>query len=302
MANLNLYRIFLCVAEEKNLTKASNKMFVSQPAVSSSIKELEASLGCELFIRKNKGVELTPYGEKLYEKCRSAVEKLQDVEEYFDSLKQKSSGLVKIGVNTSNLNQLFFDSISELLKTHPKAEISISRFSESELYEKLEMGKLDYIAVDSEYSKDNLEIVTEFNIEYQIIGNRDYYEKYRKNPITIKRVAEEKLILANKAFTSRTNIDEFFRKNFISLSPKFELDGYGYVSNFVENGYGLSIVNPYYFQEAIDDNRLFIINKKFEFPKRKIILAKTKNNKPSNILTKFEQIIKTIVSNDKKPL
>ena len=80
MANLNLYKIFLCVAEEKNLTKASSKMYVSQPAISNSIKELEASLGCELFIRKNKGVELTPYGEKLYDKCRSAVEKLADVE------------------------------------------------------------------------------------------------------------------------------------------------------------------------------------------------------------------------------
>lgn len=297
MTNLNLYKIFLCVAEEKNLTKASNKLFVSQPAISNSIKELEASLACELFIRKNKGVELTPYGEKLYDKCRSAVEKLVDVEEYFEGLKQKSSGLIKIGVNTSNLNQLFFDSITELLKTYPRAEISISRYSETELYEKLEIGKLDYIAVDSEYSKDNLESVIEFNIEYQIIGDKNYYEKYKKSPLTIKKVAEEKLILANKAYTSRVNIDEFFRKNFITLSPKFELDGYGYVSDFVENGYGLSIVNPYYFQKAINENRLYVINKKFEFPKRKIILAKTKNAKQKDILVKFEQIINEIVEN-----
>ena len=162
------------------------------------------------------------------------------------------------------------------------------------------MGKLDYIAVDSEYSKDNLESVIEFNIEYQIIGDKSYFDKYKKSPLTIKKVAEEKLILANKAYTSRVNIDEFFRKNFISLSPKFELYGYNYVSNFVENGYGLSIVNPYYFQKAIDENRLYIINKKFDFPKRKIILAKAKNNKTSDILNTFEKIINNIVENDKK--
>lgn len=297
MANLNLYRIFLCVAEEKNLTRASSRLFVSQPAVSSAIKELEASLSCELFIRKNKGVELTPYGEKLYDKCRSAVEKLEDVEEYFESLKQKNSGLIKIGVNTSNLNQLFFDAISKLLIEYPKAEISISRYEEADLYSKLEMGKLDYIAVDSEYSKDNLEIVTEFNIEYQVIGDLSYYEKYKKNPLTIKKIAEEKLILANKAYTSRVNIDEFFRKNFISLSPKFELDGYSYVRNFVEKGYGLSIVNPYYFQDAIDNKTLYVINKKFEFPKRKIILAKAKIGKTSPILQQFEQHIADLVEN-----
>lgn len=295
MANLNLYKIFLAVAEEKNLTKASNKLFVSQPAVSSSIKELETSLGCELLIRKNKGVELTPYGEKLYEKCRSAIEKLEETEEYFAGLKQKSSGLIKIGVNTSNLNQLFFDCITRLLIDYPNAEVSITRYTESELYEKLEMGKLDYIAVDSEYSKDNLDVVADYNIEYQIIGNKDYFDAYKKNPLSIKKVAEESLILANKSYTSRINIDEFFRKHFITLSPKFELDGYTYVKNFVEMGYGISIVNPYYFQEAINNNKLYIINKKFDFPKRKIILAKSKTNKSSGILNSFENIVNDIV-------
>ncbi len=298
MANLNLYKIFLAVAEEKNLTKASNKMFVTQPAVSNAVKELEASLGFELFIRKNKGVELTPYGEKLYEKCRAAVEKLQDVEEYFEGLKQKNSGLIKIGVNTSNLNQLFFDAITRLLKTFPNAEISITRYTENELYEKLEMGKLDYIAVDSEYSKDNLHIVTEFNICYEIIGNKDYYDLYKKNPLTIKKVAEESLILANKSFTSRNNIDEYFRKNFIALSPKFELDGYTYVRHFVEMGHGISIVNPYYFEDAIKQGSLYIINKSFEFPKRKIILARTKLPKQDQILINFEQTVEDIIENN----
>ena len=295
MANLNLYKIFMVVAEEKNLTRASNRLYVTQPAISNSIKELESALGFELFIRKNKGVELSPYGEKLYEKCRSAVEKLQDVEEYFEGLKQKNFGLIKIGVNTSNLNQLFFDSITKLLEIYPNAEVSITRFTENELYEKLEMGKLDYIAVDSEYSKDNLEIVTEFNIEYQIIGNKDYYDLYKKTPLTIKKVSEESLILANKSFTSRVNIDEYFRKNFISLSPKFELDGYTYVKHFVEMGHGISIVNPYYFQDAITQKKLYIINKNFEFPKRKIILAKSKNTATSEVLGSFEEIIDSLV-------
>lgn len=299
MANYNLYKIFLAVAEEKNLTKASSRLYVSQPAISNSIKELEGELGCELLIRKNKGVDLTPYGEKLYEKCKSVVEKMEDIEEYFASLKQRNSGLIKIGVNTSNLNQLFFDSTTELLKTYPDAEISIVRFSEKELYEQLEIGKLDYISVDSEFSKDNLEIVTEFNIDYQIIGDEKYYNLYKNNPLTIQKLSEESLILANKSYTSRVNIDEFFRKNYLSLSPKFELDGYGYVKNFVEMGYGLSIVNPYYFQKDIDDGMLFIINKKFNFPPRKIILAKSKNKKNTEILNKFEQIIEEIIKNAK---
>lgn len=302
MANLNLYKTFICVAEEKNLTKASEKMFISQPAISNAIKELEKNLECILFIRKNKGVELTPYGEKLYDKCKSAIDKLDDIQSYFANLNTKKSGFIKIGVNTSNLNQLFYDSITKLLNFYPNAEISILRFEESELYEVLESGKLDYIVVDSEYSKDNLESITEFNIEYQVIGNMAYFKKYQNQPLRIQDFANENLILANKAYTSRNNIDEFFRKNYISLSPQIELDGYGYIPNFVENGYGLSIVNPYFFQKAINEKRLYLINKNFNFPKRKIILAKIKNKKSSPFLLKYEEIIKEIIKNSNNVL
>ena len=56
MTNLNLYRIFCEVAKTQNITKASDNLYISQPAVSSAIKELENDLGGQLFIRKNKGV------------------------------------------------------------------------------------------------------------------------------------------------------------------------------------------------------------------------------------------------------
>lgn len=270
MANLNLYKTFLCVAEEKNLTKASNKLFVSQPAISNAIKELENELSCQLFVRKNKGVELTPYGEKLYEKCKIAIDKLEDIEIYFSNLGKKQFGLIKIGVNTSNLNQLFYDSITKLLQIYPNAEISILRFSENDLYENLEMGKLDYIVVDSEFLKEDLDIITEFNIEYQIIGNKEYFEKYKTKALTLLDFSKENLILANKAYTSRNNIDEYFKKHYISLSPKIELDGYGYIPNFVKAGYGISVINPYYFQTAIQNGELYILNKNFNFPKEKL--------------------------------
>ena len=68
MTNFNLYRVFYYVAKHKNLTKASEALFISQPAVSSSIKELEGQVGEILLERKNKGVELTTFGTLLYEK------------------------------------------------------------------------------------------------------------------------------------------------------------------------------------------------------------------------------------------
>ena len=80
MTNLNLYRIFCEVAKQKNITKASEVLFVSQPAVSSAMKELESQLGGQLLIRQNKGVILTSYGQDIYQKIAPSIEKLEQVE------------------------------------------------------------------------------------------------------------------------------------------------------------------------------------------------------------------------------
>ena len=86
MTNLNLYRIFCEVAKEKNITKASDNLYISQPAVSSAIKELEASLGGQLFIRKNKGVVLTGYGQEIYNLVLPCIEKLSTVDTFFEDI------------------------------------------------------------------------------------------------------------------------------------------------------------------------------------------------------------------------
>ena len=65
MIDFELYRIFVTVAKEANITKASEKLNTSQPAITKQIKNLETQLGIKLFERKSKGVELTLEGKKL---------------------------------------------------------------------------------------------------------------------------------------------------------------------------------------------------------------------------------------------
>ena len=65
--NFELYKIFYNVAKNKNITKAANKLMISQPAISKSIKNLEEQLACTLFIRNKTGVVLTEEGKMFYE-------------------------------------------------------------------------------------------------------------------------------------------------------------------------------------------------------------------------------------------
>ena len=81
MIDFELYRIFVAVAKEENITKASEKLNISQPAVTKQIKNLEKQLALKLFDRKSKGLSLTAEGKELYEKLKNPIEELNRIDE-----------------------------------------------------------------------------------------------------------------------------------------------------------------------------------------------------------------------------
>lgn len=96
--NLELYRIFYVVAKNKHMTRASEELHISQPAISQSIKKLESDLGGTLFLRSNKGMELTSEGKMFYEYVKGALELINNAEHEFTSFKKLDKGEIKMGV------------------------------------------------------------------------------------------------------------------------------------------------------------------------------------------------------------
>ena len=99
--DLELYKIFYVVAKNKHMTKASEELFISQPAISQSIKKLESQLGGTLFLRSNKGMELTEEGKMFYGYIHDALELISNAEAEFTSFKDLSKGEIKIGASTT---------------------------------------------------------------------------------------------------------------------------------------------------------------------------------------------------------
>ena len=94
--DLNLYKVFLTVAKYQNISHAADILFVSQPAVSKSIKTLEKHLNIQLFSRNSKGVSLTPEGKILYEHIETAFNHMSIGENYIEKLKNKEISIQKI--------------------------------------------------------------------------------------------------------------------------------------------------------------------------------------------------------------
>lgn len=268
MTNLNLYRIFCEVAKCGNITKSSDNLYISQPAVSNAIKELETELGGQLFIRKNKGVVLTAYGKDIYNKILPSIDKLNEIENYFDDIKTLQNGILRIGTNTSNTNQIISAYLVKFASLYPNVTIKMKRDTQENLISELASQDLDIVYIDNE-DIGEFNIIESYDIVYQLIGDKPYFEKYKDNPIDANNFPIDEIILPNNKNTSRRLIEHKMSELNIKLKPKYEVDNYKIIYDLVKNGLGMAFVNTEYYKEKLG-KEVFLINSKITFIARKI--------------------------------
>lgn len=292
MANINLFEVFIAVADKGNITKASQHLFISQPAVTKSIKQLESELGGKLFIRKNKGVELTVEGKYVYNKVKPLIKELENVYQYFSQVKKLEAGVLRVGTATSNVTILLSTSLNEFIVKYPFVEIKIKRAKEATLIGDLVGGELDLIVIDSKLKKPNLEEVKKFSVNYSVVGNKDFYNKYKNSPLSREEFASCQLALISSSNTSRRNIDSYFGAYGITLNAKYEMENYGLVLDLIKRGLAIGVVNLEYFKAELEKGEIYKINTSFEIDKREISVVKYKQGQTNPAKDAFIDMLK----------
>ena len=141
--NLNYYKIFYEVAKYKNISKAAEALFISQPAVSKSITKLEQSLGHTLFIRSKKGVKLTEEGLTLFEHLKQAFDSIETAEKMLNRVSQFGLGQIRIGVSTSLCKHVLLSYLQNFIQDNPHVKVSIACNPTFETIQLLKEGKID---------------------------------------------------------------------------------------------------------------------------------------------------------------
>jgi DNA-binding transcriptional LysR family regulator len=144
-ANVELYQIksFIAVAEEGNLTRASMRLFASQPAVSAHIKSLEEELGVVLFERTRQGMRLTPEGEMLLAKARCILDDTQDFMNQAVSLRNELAGKAKIGLNSSPNLLKITELVAAVRQAFPRLELHLIHSEANRVLKYLRNEQLD---------------------------------------------------------------------------------------------------------------------------------------------------------------
>ena len=238
--DLELYKVFYVVAKNKHMTRASEELHISQPAISQSIKKLEDQLGGTLFLRSNKGMELTEEGKMFYEYVKGALELIGNAENEFTSFKDLSKGEIKVGCSTTLTKLILMDALENFHKDYPNININIVNGLTSNLINDLKLGKLDFVIFNESNVKENnlyLEKIKE--LKQGFVYNPDYYTD---NVKTFSDLNKLPLILQNGESNSRKLLDYIALQEHVKLIPRMEVVSQELISEFVNIGLGVGFV------------------------------------------------------------
>ena len=235
--DLELYRVFYTVAKHKHMTKASEELHISQPAISQSIKKLEDQLGGTLFLRSNKGMELTEEGKMFYEYVKGALELINNAENEFTSFKDLSKGEIKIGCSTTLTKLVLMDALKDFHLDYPNININITNDLTSKLINDLKLGKLDFVVFnESNIKETNLNLKKIKELKQGFIYNPEFYDDNVNN---FEDLNEIPLILQKEESNSRKLLDYIALQNNIKLIPKMEVVSQELITEFTNIGLGI---------------------------------------------------------------
>lgn len=291
--DFELYRIFYVVANNGNITKASEELNISQPAISKSIKNLEEQLGGKLFIRTKRGVVITEEGKEFYTYIKQAIEFINNAENRFTDLINLETGHIKIGISSTLTKEFLLPYLEKFHLLYPGIDIKIITNVTSDLITKLKNGLIDIVILNLNANNHDtsIEIIKCKKIHDCFVANYKYKDLINKE-LTLNELKNYPLILQAKGSSTRKFLDDFARENNIVLNPNIELTSYSLVVEFSKIGLGIGYATKEYIKDLINNKELFELKIKEKIPSRYIGLALSKNHVPNFSTKKLIEIIK----------
>lgn len=270
--NYNLYKSFLVVYETGNISKAAELLYISQPAVSHNIKELEKQLGVQLFYKKSTGMNSTSEANILYKYISSAFNSIWKGEMTISDMAGLKSGIVKIGTH-SYLTVLFLSNIiTEFRQKFPNIKIEIICKSSQELLTMLQTQNIDILIENQPimFEKQKIEVKYLKSYSHCFIGT----EKFVTNSVvTSDMISTLPLIISSQSAEEIKLLKNAVPE--LKLNPTIEAGSAESVLKLVRDGNGIGYIQEEYVKNELESGELKKLNISFALPKLDIYCGYT---------------------------
>ncbi len=291
--NLDLYKVFYHVVQTGSISRASQELFISQPAVSQSVRQLESKLGGRLFYRTPKGIKLTPEGQVLYKYIEQGYNLIMLAETKFSETMNLEAGVIRIGASDMTLKYFLLPHLEEFHKQYPKVRIKVTNGTTPGTIESLKSGLIDFGVASLPLSDDrSLDVMEAMEIQDCFVSNYRFGALSQKE-ISVCELSGYPIIMLEKNTSTRKYIDSYLSAHSLSIVPEIELATSDLLVQFARRGLGISCVVRNFAEEYIGNGSLFELRLKEKIPPRQIGVIKLRSVPLTSAAKRFMELIGT---------
>jgi DNA-binding transcriptional LysR family regulator len=288
---LELYRVFKEVADSGNISVAAKNLYISQSAVSQSIKQLETALQARLFARSPRGVSLTGEGQMLYQYVRSALGLLATGEDKLSQAQQLLLGTLTIGASDTVTSFFLTPYLDAFHRLHPGIRLKIVSGRSAKVLSLLRSGTVD-IAFASSPADGNLECWPCFATHSVFVAGRDYNCDF-DHVYTKQEIADFPLILLERKASSRLFLEQEFLKSGVSLTPEIELSSRSLLVSLAGIGLGVAGVTEEFVRKELDAGDIRLLKTDFDIPARSVDMCTLQDVHPTAAASAFMEMVRS---------
>jgi len=274
--NFELYKVFHTVAKTGSFSAAARELFISQSAVSQSIKNLEECTGSQLFVRGPRRVKLTAVGEMLFSHVEQACNLINAAEAKIRDMQSLKLGEVKIGVGDTILRYLLIPFLQKFILEYPDIKLKITNRTSHGIINSIKSGAVDLGIVTMPVSDNDIDAVVLCEVEDVFIAS-SRYDHLKSRTVPLEELASYPLLLLQKESSTRKNLDSFFISKGIEITPEIELESMDLLVELARIGLGIAHVLKESALQFVRKRELFILKLQEPSPKRQLGIATLKN-------------------------
>ena len=279
MVNLDLYRVFYTVAKCGSLTRAAEELYISQPAVSRSIKQLETQLGVTLFTRTHRGMQLSAQGGQLiFEAVENALHLLSTAENRIAEQNSSATGTIRIGASDTIFEYFLADKIVAFHEKFPAVKIDLQADITPQSIEKLKADKIDVAFVNLPIPSDpDLQLYGNCMRLNDVFITSDKFPELTTGVHSLSELKKYPLVLMDKNTVSRRSTDNFFTSLGVELQPSIEVGSWDLMKRLVASGMGVGVIPREYITAMLEEQTLSLIKMDIALPARSVGMLLKKN-------------------------
>lgn len=269
--NFEYYKVFYFVVKYKSMSLASEKMSISQPAVTKTIRRLEEDLGCTLFTRTKHGIVLTAEGEALWSRLEKSIELIIAAEKDLEAIQTLGGGTLSIASMEMGFTTYILPALRSFLTAYPKIKVRFRSGTPNQIIDMLKNGIIDLAVLSPPFEQSEaLECrVIDTYHEVLFVGHR--YSFLADREFSLQELSQYPFISMPEGTPGKEYMKDCFRDQGLLYEPDIEVSSMEFVIHAVEADFGIGTAPYQAVQSRLENGDLYQIKLKTELPARQAI-------------------------------